>query len=227
MGDGDFHPDVVITRPSMPEVRPRRTVSAVGHRRRSMVGSGEGHEHACKDHAHGSRPMKPKAPAAEHPASEAAVLGRVTERSMKVAVVELPHAGHKDSNAGGAASPKSARRILHVEPAPFHDCLALACAWHEAEHQAALSEAPSQLQPRTQQRFKDLQGAGSFPKRRLVAAARRERGEPASYPSGTLSARLPGGSAEEPALAGRPAAGECPAGCGVEPEQARIHPGVR
>lgn len=122
-----------------------------------------------------------------------ALHGQVVQRSTTVAVVEVRRRYAEDEEP---AADDSVKRILHVAPAPYHDCLAFDKGDAERDRQRANDNINRLLHPGTQKLFKDLNQAGGFPKRRLVGKTRLQRrhlAEPAvdaaSYPSGSLTDR--------------------------------------
>lgn len=97
-------------------------------------------------------------------------LVRVTQRSGVTAVIEVPRTYHTPKGEV-VASPRAARRILHVIPAPVHNCLAFNRSDFEEERSKAVENVCPLAKPATKLRLEELKLIGSFP--RLTSVAKR------------------------------------------------------
>lgn len=89
---------------------------------------------------------------------------QVMQRSAITTVLEAP----RSSKALGAPGHK---RIIHVAPAPFHDCLAFDCSEIERDRVRTSDEVVWRLHPKTRSLFSGLEEVGKFPRRCLRGSA--------------------------------------------------------
>jgi hypothetical protein len=147
------------------------------------------HHRCCGHHAAPQMPLQVDV----NELYEEALHGQVVLRSSSVAVVELRR---RDDFDLSKPPPRAQKRILHVAPAPYHDCLAFDRTETERDRQRAVDNVDTYLQPKTRAKFKKLQDEGKFPRKRLVPGSCRPR-HLAPYPSGSVSARVAASSGSE------------------------------
>lgn len=120
----------------------------------------------------------------------------VSQRTPMVAVLEVPKS---EEHAETDQTPPVRKRILQVAPTVPHVCLAFDPFANERERQRVAEEVTTLLHPKTRRLFEDINGAGKFPKKKVVRLekiAQRPMTHTFSYPSGSMSARedAPGGA---------------------------------
>jgi len=89
--------------------------------------------------------------------------GKVTQRAPVVAVLEIPRA--PVDNFEEDVRPR--KRILRVQPAPDHVCLAFDPLETERERQELAHQVSRLMHPRTKRLVADIHDAGKFPRRQI------------------------------------------------------------
>merc|ERR1712070_187001 len=109
----------------------------------------------------------------------------VSQRTPLIAVLELPR-----STAGENSdqTPPIQKRILKVAPTVPHVCLAFDPFEIEREREHLSTQVTALLHPKTRRLVDDIQGAGKFPKKKVLRGGKLPPVRH-SYPSGSMSAR--------------------------------------
>lgn len=132
-------------------------------------------------------------------------IDKLLHKTPTVALTEVPQ-----WHSGNVTPKTKLKRMLHVEPAPYHECVAFSKVETEEERDRMGNKVPHMLHPGTQRRFQDLREAGPFPRKQLLSGGSQARAsselqkariKKAAMGFRALSARAPRRGSETQSLA--------------------------